>query len=523
MATYSGTYFSRFMQPMTDMLDALATNCNNIQKSFQTSNDALGTKAATLTNTIGTNESQVLTRQNQIVFKAWDGVSGLAFQNAIKGQQLNTTTYMNILAGQGQLITAITSFENTMVAATNTADQELEQQSIEAQGVLNCNNNYDVYQVYITFTPTSMITRSIALATFSSITQNGLQSDLFTWLTKCYEDVYDNVFLNNTDLNMQVLVGRAVTKLYQEVQTVYTTWVNALIAALADLARLINWAATTGQTTGQMLHNQLTAGGVFALINTTQSTTTPISISMGKDGTLLVTIAGTDMPDTQWDTNVFNALETGQSLNPDSPYVLDVKAAIDQYIMEHNLKDPRIVLAGYSLGGMVAQIVAQDPKYLVTDVVTYGSPTMGDPVPGIHYTLYFDHYDPIPVLSRYENSSLPPNNAVAAGVVATLPFTWPYLGSEVYQILHNADGLSFSDKIAYMDPHHLYQTNGNSIVPVKDVGNNLMDGPPIMSPHLQYFNSTQLETTKVPSFQQLGTLSQTEYFGMPTNNPYPLW
>src|SRR5205823_3265163 len=51
--------------------------------------------------------------------------------------------------------------------------------------------------------------------------------------------------------------------------------------------------------------------------------------------------------------------------------------------------------------------VAEKGLFDVTQVVTYGSPTMGDPVPGVQYDLYEAQWDPVPLLSRYENPVLP--------------------------------------------------------------------------------------------------------------------
>ena len=239
---------------------------------------------------------------------------------------------------------------------------------------------------------------------------------------------------------------------------------------------------------------------------------------MAPDGTLLVTLAGTDPNHFGYDTNVMNALETGL-LNPDDPYVQDVKLAIDEYIAEHGLSNPKIVIAGYSLGGMVAQLVAQDKHYNVTNIVTYGSPTMGDPVPGVKYTMYVDRYDPVPLLSRYENPNMPDNLAWGLGLLGT--FGLPYIPYLLTPIVNEELG-SWQNKLATMDPHNLYNKNGNSIQLVPDVGKDL---PPLTNPlfpHQQYIVSAWLKKQTPDALKEFTTLSNTEYFGMPDNNPVPL-
>jgi hypothetical protein len=193
---------------------------------------------------------------------------------------------------------------------------------------------------------------------------------------------------------------------------------NAVKPLLQAWANEIGHAYPTFQNTLSNF-NYLSARDLFYSIynevDGTQSTNKPITITPyttkdGKKG-LLVTIAGTDT-DHWWDSSIIVALMTGMGM-PGNPYQADVENAIKAYLQEHpDMKGANVTFDGYSLGGMVAQNVTDDSSFSskynlhVTNVVTYGSPVMGPPARGVHYAMYDATYDPIPLLSSYENPSL---------------------------------------------------------------------------------------------------------------------
>ncbi len=107
------------------------------------------------------------------------------------------------------------------------------------------------------------------------------------------------------------------------------------------------------------------------------STVGPIAIAKGTLTTTssktvyLVTLSGTQMKTNQA-TGIVNDLQAGFSIQ--GAYVINIKNAIYSMVP----KGSNLVLAGHSLGGMVAQQVAGDGDikrdYNVVNTVTFGSP-----------------------------------------------------------------------------------------------------------------------------------------------------
>lgn len=310
----------------------------------------------------------------------------------------------------------------------------------------------------------------------------------------------------------------------QEIQTYY----HAAFYQLADEVEqnLTGWGAALCsaheefQATIQNSESYLSARDLFDLIYNhigggSQSTTKPITITPyktrdGKNG-LLITIGGTDINDAAWDTDLFTALQTG--MGADNPYLNDVRQAIVDYVREHpEMTGSEITFAGYSLGGMTAQQMAQviasgsdkelnGFKLHVEQIITYGAPVMGTPLNGVHYAMYDATYDPIPLLSSYENPRVGVNR------LRDLP-------AGIREIIHT-DAVPWDQKLhSYIDPRGEY---GGQIHNINDVGNSVLGGnwsQPVMQNHLEYQNSDQLNATSTATGIDATTFGPSEHFSM---------
>lgn len=135
----------------------------------------------------------------------------------------------------------------------------------------------------------------------------------------------------------------------------------------------------------------------------------PIGITQSGPNTIVVTLAGLELGDPGQANNTLWAFLAGDGMAY-NPYSNAVRAAIAQYIREHpelRAHGPvRVIIAGHSFGGIVAQELAQHPAnslYTITDVVTFGSPRVAANNPHVHYMMYFNQDDPVPHLSAYEH------------------------------------------------------------------------------------------------------------------------
>ncbi|HLY32769.1 MAG TPA: hypothetical protein VKQ36_17230 [Ktedonobacterales bacterium] len=157
---------------------------------------------------------------------------------------------------------------------------------------------------------------------------------------------------------------------------------------------------------------------LFAMIYSQYGTGAPIGVTQIGSNRILVTLSGTE---NKWNqtNNWATALDSGGG-DINNVYEQDVYAAIEAYINEHHLTPPiNVVVAGHSLGGMVAQDLALaggGGEFNVANVISYGSPQVGPQVPGVQYQEYFNQYDPVPLVSWYENQAYAQQN----GLLATL-------------------------------------------------------------------------------------------------------
>lgn len=343
------------------------------------------------------------------------------------------------------------------------------------------------------------------------------------------------------------IVQESLYEMYQAIKPVYTNWSHEVEQEFSTFSSAIKTAEQQLQPAIDLLTNPDSAASIFDLIEMISGSDSPIAITQIGPNRILVTISGTELNNLSYDTNIWNALGTGMGQN--MPYEQDVIDAIETYCAEHGLTNPQVVLAGHSLGGMVAQQVADTGMFDVTQVVTYGSPIMGDPVPGVKYDIYEAQGDLVPLLSRYENPLLPsslsqiaamfpwagpPKSASIwthlkdyledADIVLTAPISYGpgvaqvatglgYLAGTEYipGLLAPKVGtdtpLNIAAKQLYMDPKGLY-TGSLQLVPDLTTAN--------PSVHSDYGKSTWLEGQSIyQNMPTSGFLSNTEYFGMP--------
>jgi pimeloyl-ACP methyl ester carboxylesterase len=360
----------------------------------------------------------------------------------------------------------------------------------------------------------------------------------------------------------QQMVEASLDALYHDVSQVYTNWGNNVHQNFTNFKTAMQTVTQTVQPYIDILNNKpLSAASIMAMIGLISQSNDPISIVQTGPNSIMVYISGTNAGKSGFglDTNIWNALGTGMGMK--MPYEQDVIAAIEQYSAEHGLVDPQITLAGHSLGGMVAQQIADQRIFNVKQVITFGSPVMGPPVRGVKYDLYEADSDAVPLLSRYENPSLPKSfqdvsnlfpaqaevprgNILSkgygyvkdAGAALTDVHGLLYLRSEVKTMspyLPPADtavigklgpvGGGLADmalgvqpyagpqaKLHYMDPTGAYK---GELQRVPDLPTSLGLGV-----HSDYAQSPQLERQKIISPIKPpagGVLSNVEYFGMP--------
>lgn len=402
---------------------------------------------------------------------------------------------------------------------------------------------------------TAMIDDVIAMADGNAVLQNGA-SDLLNLLTSAYMSLLgqaEKAFVPlpapeatpANQIRARAMVMQALDALYSDIRAVYSSWGAAIQHAFSTFKSAMTAVEQQVQPYTDLLTQPLSAASIFDMIQMLSQSNEPIAIVQTGPNSILVLISGTNLSKFGYDTNIWNALMTGMGQN--SPYEQDVIAAIQEFCAQHGLTNPAVTLAGHSLGGMVAQQIAERKLFNVTQVVTYGSPTMGNPVPGIHYDLYAAKWDPIPMLSRYENPTLPGSLQQVAKMFPSFqtnyksfwhnPFSWSGLTADVSGLGRDI-GATFDNVLAarglktgvpfllgeitgsyavmaaglkqsFMDPRDLY---GNSIKIVPDLTT--------ISPavHSQYGQSQWLENKQrvFQPIQETGDMfDHIEYFGMP--------
>jgi pimeloyl-ACP methyl ester carboxylesterase len=117
------------------------------------------------------------------------------------------------------------------------------------------------------------------------------------------------------------------------------------------------------------------------------------------DNTVLVMIPG------QVTNHTLAAVKAGLGVAGDRQ-VDAARAMIEQYRHDHNLPGGTwVIVAGHSYGGIIAQLLANDPgasDFRIAAVITWGAPSISPHANGVAYQQYFSHYDVVPMLSTYE-------------------------------------------------------------------------------------------------------------------------
>jgi pimeloyl-ACP methyl ester carboxylesterase len=155
---------------------------------------------------------------------------------------------------------------------------------------------------------------------------------------------------------------------------------------------------------------------LFNEVARTYATSDPVHIApvgTPTNNAILVMLPG------QVANHLWSAVKVGLGV-PNDPGAAMVRGVIEEYRREKDLAPgTTVILAGHSFGGMLAQLIANDPgapDFRVAAVVTFGSPSISGHVPGIRYQQYFSQYDFVPLFSSYELA--PP--VVVAGLIGTL-------------------------------------------------------------------------------------------------------
>jgi hypothetical protein len=155
----------------------------------------------------------------------------------------------------------------------------------------------------------------------------------------------------------------------------------------------------------------------------------------------LVGLSGTDTNRSSDGSAVgpYQAFVTGL-LNARNDYLINVLRRIEEQIQGNTANPTRLVLAGHSLGGMVAQQVASEMKfnqkwdgYKVLNTVAFGSPLLDFLKREGHVRRLGDTHDPVPLLSL-EGALLEPINvggtnwetAPGFGLAALPLHNWSY-------------------------------------------------------------------------------------------------
>lgn len=496
-------WLTSVMQACCNQLNDAATALTNLQNACINANDQYSQDAT-----------------NLVSQQQYGGKGARAFL-----AEVNTDINANsvVLDGIGHVATALTNFSSAITTRCTTYDTQLA--ALQFSWEQN-DNGYDNPFSYDQF---NSFRDMLINGTFENLNevifpardhQDGLAMILVSGSAALPE-----AYANNVNAVYQTAEKVAATLVSQSVQFYYSPSDQAddaaavqkdahdLVHTLSEqiLPILTNWAddlageGITFTLAVQNAQNYLSARDIYDFIYNSangvdqgsQSTNKPITITpyQTADGktALLITISGTD-PGHMWDTSVLNAINTGVNGagDPtDNPYYLDVNTAIATYMSEHkDMEGAEVTFAGYSLGGMVAQLVTNEEaakgsalaqnNLTVKNVITYGSPIMGPKYRGVNYTLYDSQFDPIPDLSSY----------VILG------------GSK--------------------DPHNLYASNMHYLTDVDVVQAPGILAVPELSVlnHMHYYQSNQLNSPSTALNINPTTLGPTEYFTMPHSPEY---
>jgi pimeloyl-ACP methyl ester carboxylesterase len=164
---------------------------------------------------------------------------------------------------------------------------------------------------------------------------------------------------------------------------------------LPDAARASTCTFRSGVVAENMAH-------LFNRVSRSYGSDEPIHLApvgAPADNTVLVMIPG------QVTNHMGVAVKAGLGLAGDKR-VATARGMIEQYRHDHNLPSGTwVIVAGHSYGGIIAQLMANDPgasDFRIAAVVTWGAPSVSPHKDSVAYQQYFSHYDVVPMLSTYE-------------------------------------------------------------------------------------------------------------------------
>ncbi len=228
---------------------------------------------------------------------------------------------------------------------------------------------------------------------------------------------------------------------------------------------------------------------------------TPVGITPIGDNTILVSLVGIEPIPTNSNTWINGVGSGSQKDSATDPYEEDVFNIIQEYINQNggNFKKPiRVIIAGHSYGGIVAQELAanhakEKDYYFISDVVTFGSPEVGpyNRKDNVQYTQYFTQHDIVPMASGEE--------------------AWPHINSLTQSLAAGGDQNANEDALVETGLLALDINKGND--PIRKQQWTAIDGNPGETPltdntmnitdfaqaHGAYATSSQLAHTPLPS------------------------
>lgn len=222
-------------------------------------------------------------------------------------------------------------------------------------------------------------------------------------------------------LNLLEDVGRVLSQWANDMSNAVTKCFHVISALVLPPAPYVTHVVESQHSTFSTLNQQSprdkaiktflndpTYLNMSRAISATEGSQSPITIIRTGPDTILVLLAGTDPGHPEWVTNLPIALDAGAG-DKNNPYLLDINAAIEQFMQENNMPvGAKVTVAGHSLGGIEAQYLAENngtTNYTVEQVITFGSPEVGPQLSGVNYQEYFNEFDPISLLSWYSIST----------------------------------------------------------------------------------------------------------------------
>jgi pimeloyl-ACP methyl ester carboxylesterase len=172
-------------------------------------------------------------------------------------------------------------------------------------------------------------------------------------------------------------------------------WVHSSPIVQNASAATATCTSQPGATVENMAH-------LFIQVSRTYGSSGPVHLApVGdvEDNTVLVMIPG------QVTNHMWSAVRAGLGVTGDAR-AEEVRGLIEDYRRSNGLPaGTTVILAGHSYGGIIAQLVADNPHatdFQVGAVVTWGAPSVSNHKSGVAYQQYFSEYDVVPMFSTFE-------------------------------------------------------------------------------------------------------------------------